>query len=150
MLGAFSDLHRKMSVRWVGKMASLKHTSENARSLYVSPSSVFFYYAYGYCPSRTSETVLKLIHQVFYCTDIGKSLITCIHAFFALQFHDGAGSNFQASENVWDLTQVAPPTETDVFCLACTHVCPVHRFLSVLQLRSDFSPFSVSDEWRTM
>ena len=42
------------------------------------------------------------------------------------------------------------PTETDVFFLAYSHVCAIHRFLSVVQSRSHSSPFSVWDGWKTM
>ena len=54
----------------------------------------------------------------------------------------GLVSNSETSENVCDLAQAAAPTETNVFCLAYNHVCSIHRFLSVFQLRSQCVPFS--------
>ena len=54
VFGAFSDLHRNMSVRWVCKIVSLKQSSEKVCSD-VSTSSVLVYYVCGYCPSGTSE-----------------------------------------------------------------------------------------------
>ena len=56
----------------------------------------------------------------------------------------------QTSENVWDLAQAAPPTETDVCCLGYTHVCSIHWFLSVVQLRSQCLQFPIWDGWKTM
>ena len=49
----------------------------------VSASSVLDLYVCGYCPSGTSENVSRLIHQVFYCTDIRKCLHACIQVNFA-------------------------------------------------------------------
>ena len=144
-LWAFSNLHRKLSVRWVCNILSLKQTSENICSPDVSTSSVLVYFVCGYCPCGTSINVSKLIHRVIYCTDIEKSLLTCIQVCFALKFHDGAISNAQTSEKNGDLAQAAPATQTDVFCLAYTHLRALHRFLSVVQSRSHSSPFSVSD-----
>ena len=50
----------------------------------VSASSVLIYSACGYSPSGTSEYVLALIHQVIYCADIGKYLLTWIKIFCKL------------------------------------------------------------------
>ena len=83
VFGAFSDLHQKISVRWVCKIVSLKQPSENVCSD-VSASSVLAYYLCGYCPFGTLENNLRLINQVIYCEDIGKCLITCIQVYFAL------------------------------------------------------------------
>ena len=79
LLGVFrtcSDLHRKMSVRWVCKMVNLKQTLENICSLDVSASSVLVYSVCGFRPPGTSENVLGLINQVIYNTKIAKFLIT--------------------------------------------------------------------------
>ena len=59
--------------------------------------------------------------------------------------------NSQTSENVRGLVQVVLQTETNVFFyLLYTHVCSIHRFLSVLQWRCQFSPFFILDKWETM
>ena len=148
--GEFSALHRKMSVLWVCNMVSLKQTSENVCSLDVSASSVLRCSVCSYCPSGTSEYVFGLIQQVIYSTDIVKYLITCIQVYFTLFLYDDLVSNSQTSENVWDLAQAAFPTETNVFCLAYTHMCSIHWFLSAVQLRNQHLPFSNLDRWKTM
>ena len=80
--GAFFDFHWKVFVRWVCHMVRLKQTSGKVCSFYVSASSVLVLYVGGCCPSGTSENVLRLMLQFFYCTDIEKSLITCIQVCF--------------------------------------------------------------------
>ena len=79
---AFYDFYRKMSVLWVCNIANLNQKSENVCSPDVSASSVLVYSVHGFCPSGTSGYVFGLTHQVTYCTDIGKCLITCIQVFF--------------------------------------------------------------------
>ena len=64
--------------------------------------------------------------------------------------HCSLVSRSQTSEKVSDLAQAATPTETDVCCLAYTHVCPIHRFLSAAQLRSQCLAFSIVDGWKMM
>ena len=54
------------------------------------------------------------------------------------------------SENVKVVVQSVPPTQTDVSCLVCTNACFMQRFLSVVQLQNQFSPFSIRDGLKTM
>ena len=74
----------------------------------------------------------------------------CLHVFkFSVHrsFTYALVSNSQTSENVWDLAQAAPPTETDVCCLTYTHVCSIRRFLLTVQLRSQCLPFYRFRAW---
>ena len=64
MFGAFSSLDPKMSVVSVCTIADLNKTSENVCSRDDSASLGLVYYVFGYCPSGTSEHVLRLILQV--------------------------------------------------------------------------------------
>ena len=59
-------------------------------------------------------------------------------------------SSPQRSEKIWDLAQAAPAAETDVCCLACTHVCLFHRLLSIVHLQSQCLPFPILDGWKKM
>ena len=86
LFGVFSDLHLKKSVLWVCSIANLNQISENVCSPDVSASSVLVYSLCGYCPSGTSEYVLELILQVFYCIDIDKCLPSCIQAFCTFKY----------------------------------------------------------------
>ena len=80
--GEISDLHWKMSVLWSCDFVNLfTHREIHVCSSDVSASAVLVYSVCGYCPSETWEHVLALIHQVIYCTDIGKCLITCFQVF---------------------------------------------------------------------
>ena len=54
--------------------------------------------------------------------------------------HGSLVSSFQTSENVWQLAQAAPPTETDVCCIQYFHMCFIHRFLLVAQPQSQCLP----------
>ena len=47
-------------------------------SPYVSASSAQGYYICCYCPSGTSENILRMVHLVVCCSDIGKCLFTLI------------------------------------------------------------------------
>ena len=122
-------------MQWVFKTVSLNQTSENVCSPGVSATSVLVSSLGGFCWYGTTANVLRLIHQVIYYTDIGKSLITYTQVYFTFKFYFYPVTNCQTSENAFDLVQAALATETDVFCLAYAHVCSIQCFLSAVGSR---------------
>ena len=120
--------HRKMSVMLIYQLIRCQYS------------------ACGYCPCETSEYDLVVIHQAVYCADIGKCLLKCFQIFNTLYFSiklSDIGKCLRSGAS-------CSPTETDVCCLAYSHVCFIHRFQSAVQLRSQCLPFSILDRRKTM
>ena len=149
VFGAFSELHRKMSVHWVCSMVKLSQTSENVFSSDLSASSALVYYVCGSCPSGTSENVLRLMHQVIYCTDIGECLIMCNQVYFALQFMKIQYQTLRHREmsEMWLRLLLRPKPMCFVLHMLMRSI---HRFLSAVQLRCQHLPFSILDGSKTI
>ena len=101
------------------------------------------YHAYSYYPPRSSENVWKMIYQVICYSDIKKCLFTCIH----YNLDCGVMMIHQLLTDIGKclfLVQVVLRTDTDFFPVYIS-ACFIHQFLSVVQLQSQCSPFSISD-----
>ena len=112
---------------------------EKCLSSDVSASSVLIDNVCKYCPSGTSGFVLKLMHWVLSCWNVGKRLITCIQTCLTLQGHGGLllTLRHRKMSDVWcNLFFWLKPM---CFCLVYTYACSVHRFLSIVQLLSQCS-----------
>ena len=141
VFGTFSVICWKMSMRWIQKVVRSKQTKEN---VCVPMHQLLQLWSTKYAVTAHPEKFLKLVHRVIAVYTSGN---VWFHKFNKFSTAESWWFivNSQTSKNVSCLVQAVFLTGTDVFCLVYTHACSIHRFLSVVQMQSQWLPYFISD-----
>ena len=148
-LEEFSHIHRKISVRWVCEIVSLKQPSETVfLMIYRLVQLWSTMYAATVHHGRRKMSYVWYIR--FFANQTSENI--WLHLFNNISFAERwwLSKYSQTLRKVYGLVQVALLTKTDVFCLVLSHVCSIHWFLTAARLRSQYPPFFIwmDGKWR--
>ena len=113
-----------------------------------SARSVMVCYACVYCPYGTSDKVLRLIHWVLHCWDIGKHSITCFQQNLHYRFMVIC-SHFSDIAKWLRFGASCSPDRNGNVLLLYTHTCSIHRFLLVVQVLCQYLPFFIANQCKS-